>query len=61
MEEKKDFGELYHEFEEKYNKYPVQMAPYEAFRYAKDDGLITEKDYADAAKYFGKRWNYTGD
>ena len=57
----KDYGALYNEFERKYNKYPVQMARYEAFRYALNDGLITEEEYNEAREYFGKLWNYTGD
>ncbi len=61
MEERKDFREMYREFEKRYNKYPVQMAPFEAFRYAKNDGLITEEEYRAAADYFGNLWHYTGD
>lgn len=61
MEKKKDYRELYRQFERKYNKYPVQMAPFEAFRYAKNDGLVTDEEVKEAAKFFGNLWHYTGD
>lgn len=55
------FNEMYREFEEKYNPYPVQMSRSEAFRHACDDGLITEEVYRMAAKYYGELWHYVGD
>lgn len=61
MSNTKDWNKMYWEFEERYNPYPVQMARYEAFRHALKDGLITEEEYNEAARYFGKLWNYVGD
>lgn len=55
------FNEMYREFEEKYNPYPVQMSRCEAFRHACDDGIITEEVYHMAAKYYGELWHYVGD
>ena len=57
----KNYNEMYWEFEKKYNPYPVDMACYEAFRYALNDGLIDEDTYYEAREYFGKLWNYVGD
>jgi len=61
MSNTKDWNEMYCEFEKKYNPYPVQMARYDAFRHALNDGLITEEDYSEAQKYFGELWHYVGD
>ena len=58
---KKDWSELYREFEEKYNHYPVQMSRAEAFSKAKADGLITDEEYTEARRYYGNLWFYTGD
>lgn len=57
----KNYNEMYWEFEKKYNPYPVDMACYEAFRYALNDGSIDEDTYYEAQEYFGKLWNYVGD
>lgn len=57
----KDFSTLYRIFETMYNPYPVQMARYDAFRHAVNDGLITEELYNEAAQYYKKLWHYTGD
>ena len=57
----KDFMTLYNEFEDKYNDAPVQMSRAEAFRRAKEDGLISEEDYRKARIYFGNLWFYVGD
>lgn len=56
-----NFSNLYNEFERKYNKYPVQMACYEAFGYALNDGLIDKDTYDAAEIYYGNLWNYVGD
>jgi len=56
-----DFSKMYIEFESKYNKYPVTMAPYEAFGCAHKDNLIDDDTYYAASKYYGKMWNYVGD
>lgn len=58
---KKDWSELYREFEEKYNHCPVQMSRAEAFANAKADGLITDEEYTEARRYYGDLWSYTGD
>lgn len=58
---KKDWSELYREFEEKYNHCPVQMSRAEAFANAKADGLITDEEYTEARRYYGDLWFYTGD
>lgn len=57
----RDYGKMYWEFEKKYNPYPVQMSREEAFRHAKEDGLITEYEYCEARAYFGNLWHYVGD
>lgn len=57
----KNFNDMYWEFDKKYNHYPVDMSRQEAFRHALDDGLIDEKTYQEARKYFGSLWNYVGD
>lgn len=56
-----NFSSLYNEFEQRFNKYPVQMARHEAFGKALYAGLIDEDTYYAAAKYYGRLWNYTGD
>ena len=56
-----DFNKMYHEFEDKYNRLPVQMSRAEAFGKAKRDGLIDEETYSKAREYFGKLWFYVGD
>ena len=56
-----NFSKLYNEFEERYNKYPVQMSYAEAFGHAYQDGLIDELTYTVAQNYYGKLWNYVGD
>ena len=61
METTKDFDKMYHEFEDKYNPYPVQMSRAEAFRNALDDGLIDEETYKAAHQYFKTLWFYVGD
>lgn len=58
---KKNFREMYAEFERKYNPYPVQMSRQAAFAAALADNLIDEETYKEAAKYYGSLWNYTGD
>ena len=55
------FNEMYYEFEEKYNHYPVQMSRAEAFGHALNDKLIDEKTYYAARNYFGNLWFYVGD
>ena len=59
--ESNDFTTLYLIFEDRYNKYPVQMARYIAFRNAEEEGLISNEVTEAAKKYYGKLWNYTGD
>ena len=58
---KTNFSLLYRDFEQRFNKYPVQMACYEAFGKALSAGLIDEDTYYAAEKYYGRLWNYTGD
>lgn len=60
-EKRPDFNAMYNEFERKYNPYPVQMARYDAFRHALNDGLIDEETYREAQKYYGSLWDYVGD
>lgn len=57
----RDFDSMYEKFEEKYNKYPVQMPRSEAFRNAYHDGLITLDQLNAARLYFGYLWHYVGD
>lgn len=56
-----EWKELYNKFERMYNSYPVQMSRADAFGHAREDGLITDKEYAEARKFYGNLWNYTGD
>jgi len=58
---KKTFNEMYSEFENKYNPYPVQMSRCAAFTHALADKLIDEETYLKARKYFGNLWFYVGD
>ena len=58
---KKNFGQMYAEFERKYNPYPVDMSRSEAFSKALKDGLIDEETFKEARLYFGSLWNYVGD
>ena len=58
---RKNWDELYEKFERMYNPYPVQMSRAEAFRKAKNDGLITDEEYNEARKFYGNLWFYTGD
>ena len=57
----KSFDTMYREFEDKYNKYPVQMSRSKAFLCALNDGLIDKQTYEQAREYYGKLWNYVGD
>ncbi len=59
--EKKDFTTMYSIFENMYNPYPVQMSREEAFRHARNEGLISEAIYRHAREYYGSLWNYVGD
>ena len=56
-----EWNELYNKFEGMYNPYPVQMSRAEAFRKARNDGLITDEEYDEAQEFYGRLWNYTGD
>ena len=56
-----NFDEMYLSFEDRYNKYPVQMSRASAFGRALDDGLITKAIYSEARKYYGDLWFYVGD
>ena len=56
-----EWNELYNKFEGMYNPYPVQMSRAEAFGKARNDGLITDEEYAEAQEFYGRLWNYTGD
>ena len=56
-----NFSQLYHEFERKFNKYPVQMSDAEAFGCALREGLIDQDTYDAAEKYYGRLWCYVGD
>ncbi len=56
-----DLGEMYYEFEKKYNPYPVQMSYCSAFNCALKDGLIDKEIFEKARKYYGKLWMYVGD
>ena len=55
------FDRLYGEFEDRYNKYPVQMARSHAFSCALKEGLIDQDTYDAAERYYGRLWNYVGD
>ena len=59
--DKKNFNKMYYDFENKYNKFPVQMSRAEAFSHALKDGLIDEKTYKEAHEYYGNLWFYVGD
>ena len=59
--ERKDFTQMYNLFEQRYNKYPVQMSRGEAFGKARDEGLITKDILNEAHERYGKLWNYVGD
>ena len=56
-----EWNELYNKFEGMYNPYPVQMSRAEAFGKARNDGLITDEEYAEAQEFYGRLWNYNGD
>lgn len=56
-----NFSKLYADFENRYNKYPVQMSRAEAFGRAYSDGLIDRDMYMAAEKYYKKLWCYVGD
>ena len=58
---RKEWSELYTKFEGMYNPYPVQMSRARAFGKAREDGLITDEEYAEARKFYGDLWFYTGD
>ena len=58
---KKDFTQMYNLFEQRYNKYPVQMSRAEAFGKASDEGLITKDILAEAQTFYGNLWFYVGD
>ena len=58
---RKNWDDLYEKFERMYNPYPVQMSRAEAFRKARNDGLITDEEYIEAHEFYGNLWNYTGD
>lgn len=58
---KYNISKMYREFEERYNKYPVEMSACTAFGKALADRLITKEVYDLAADYYGKLWNYVGD
>ena len=58
---KRNFNEMYWEFERRYNPYPVDMSREESFRHALEEGLIDEETYSAARKYFGNLWHYVGD
>ena len=58
---KTNFTRLYQQFEDKYNKYPVQMSRAEAFGRAHADGLIDDDTYDAAYMYYKRLWNYVGD
>lgn len=57
----KDFTQMYNLFEQRYNKYPVQMSRAEAFGKASDEGLITKDILAEAQTFYGNLWFYVGD
>ena len=57
----KDFTQMYNLFEQRYNKYPVQMSRAEAFGKASDEGLITKDILAEAETFYGNLWFYVGD
>ena len=56
-----NFNQLYFEFEQKYNHYPIQMCRESAFIHALNDGLIDEDTFYAARDYYGRLWNYVGD
>ena len=49
-----EWNELYNKFEGMYNPYPVQMSRAEAFGKARNDGLITDEEYAEAQEFYGR-------
>ena len=56
-----DLSSLYREFEQRYNKYPVQMSCCEAFGRALSEGLIDQDVYDAAFKFYKRLWYYVGD
>ena len=61
MNNRCDYLQMYYEFEEKYNTCPCYMSYSAAFGAALANNDIDEDTYHKARKYFGTRWNYTGD
>lgn len=57
----KSFGRLVNLFNEKYNPYPCHPAPSSVYAEALREGVIDQKLYDSAAKYYGRLWNYSGD
>lgn len=59
--ESQDFSRMYELFEQRYNKYPVEMSRAEAFGKAADEGLISKDILKEASERYGKLWCYVGD
>lgn len=59
--ESQNFSRMYELFEQRYNKYPVEMSRAEAFGKAADEGLISKDILREAQERYGKLWCYVGD
>lgn len=59
--EAKSYGRLEDILNEKYNPYPYHPAPASPFGQAYHEGVIDEKIYEGAKKYYGRLWDYSGD
>ena len=59
--EANSYGRLEDILNETYNPYPYHPAPSDPFGQAYHEGVIDEKIYEGARKYYGRLWDYSGD
>lgn len=59
--ESEDFTQMSNLFDQRYNKYPTQMARASAFASAKAEGLISDELLQKAKDFYGNLWSYVGD
>lgn len=57
----KNFSQLETLLNEKYNPYPYHPAPSDPYGQGYHEGVIDEKTYKAAQKYYDRLWNYSGD